>query len=45
MAQLAGALAATLLFEWLTPVLKKEPTEVLVAHEQELARVRGSGGS
>jgi glycerol uptake facilitator-like aquaporin len=33
-AQLAGALAATVLFEWLTPLLKSEPTTVLVGHDQ-----------
>ncbi len=34
-AQLAGAFVATLLFQWLTPVLKQEPTTVLVEHDQE----------
>ena len=34
-AQLAGAFAATLLFQWLGPVLKVAPTELLVAHDKE----------
>ncbi len=33
-AQLAGAFVATLLFQWLTPVLKEQPTGVLVEHDQ-----------
>lgn len=33
-AQLAGAFLATLLFQWLTPVLKELPTSVLVEHDQ-----------
>lgn len=34
-AQLAGAFAATLLFQWLIPALKAEPTTVLVEHDAE----------
>lgn len=34
-AQLAGAFAATLLFQWLIPVLKVDPTALLVEHDQE----------
>jgi glycerol uptake facilitator-like aquaporin len=33
-AQLAGAFAATLLFQWLMPVLKEDPTAVLVEHDR-----------
>jgi glycerol uptake facilitator-like aquaporin len=33
-AQLAGAFAATLLFQWLVPALKQEPATVLVEHDQ-----------
>jgi len=40
-AQLAGALAATLLFRWLVPSLPKDPANVIVAHPQkEPARAR-----
>jgi glycerol uptake facilitator-like aquaporin len=34
-AQLAGAFAATLLFQWLVPALKADPTALLVEHNQE----------
>jgi glycerol uptake facilitator-like aquaporin len=34
-AQLAGAFAATLLFQWLVPALKGDPTALLVEHNQE----------
>jgi glycerol uptake facilitator-like aquaporin len=34
-AQLAGAFVATLLFQWLTPLLKQEPMTVPVEHDQE----------
>ncbi len=33
-AQLAGASVATLLFQWLTPLLKQEPTRALAEHNQ-----------
>jgi glycerol uptake facilitator-like aquaporin len=33
-AQLAGAFAATLLFQWLMPALKQEPTTILLQHDQ-----------
>jgi glycerol uptake facilitator-like aquaporin len=33
-AQLAGAFVATLLFQWLVPSLKQEPTTVLIEHDQ-----------
>jgi glycerol uptake facilitator-like aquaporin len=33
-AQLAGAFVATLLFQWLMPVLKTEPTALLVEHDR-----------
>jgi glycerol uptake facilitator-like aquaporin len=32
-AQLAGAFVATLLFQWLTPLLKQEPMRVLLEHD------------
>jgi glycerol uptake facilitator-like aquaporin len=34
-AQLAGAFAATLIFQWLVPALKEGPEELLMEHEQE----------
>jgi len=34
-AQLVGALVATLLFQWLTPVVKREPSTVLGEHNQK----------
>jgi glycerol uptake facilitator-like aquaporin len=34
-AQLAGAMAATLLFQWLVPSLAKEAANVVVAHPQK----------
>jgi glycerol uptake facilitator-like aquaporin len=34
-AQLAGAFAATFLFQWLKPVLKVQPTTLLVEHDQQ----------
>lgn len=41
LAQLAGAMAATLLFRWLVPSLPKDASNVLVAHAQpEAAHVR-----
>jgi glycerol uptake facilitator-like aquaporin len=33
-AQLAGAFAATLLFQWLVPSLRQEPAPVLIEHDQ-----------
>jgi glycerol uptake facilitator-like aquaporin len=40
-AQLAGALAATLLFRWLVPSLRKDATNVIVAHPQKEANDAG----
>jgi glycerol uptake facilitator-like aquaporin len=34
-AQLAGAFAATLVFQWLIPALKADPTALLVEHDEE----------
>jgi glycerol uptake facilitator-like aquaporin len=34
-AQLAGAMAATVLFRWLVPSLRKDASNVVVTHSQE----------
>jgi glycerol uptake facilitator-like aquaporin len=42
-AQLLGAMAATVLFRWLTPNLPRDAKNVLLAHDGEMSHVKVSG--